>query len=1136
MWRQLGRALALSALVAASCGGGEGKSESTASGVEDRVARSKAVALYIEEQLPKARQAITPLVEREDATPEDLVRAAIIAYEDTSRDLEAALGYLRRAQALRPDWAVPPYLIGAYLREDYQLEAALESLERALELAPGDVPTRYHVANALRELDRVDEARAIYEEIAAEDIDVVTGDWMVGVMFKLTRLYIESGDEGVEAVQTRETALRDAGFEPPGLTDLLRGNLGKMIPIERDGTAVPAPAALAASSPSPTGVQLDEFEHLEAWSMGGNWAPDEFEGSELVREAYLDPPDLVGWGSAGVAVARRQTDGTYEKIVVLEEPVTLLRPLDWDDDGNLDLAAVVAGELLFVQGFGDRFERVTLTRPELPSAPRDLQSVDFDHDGDLDLLLVGAFGARLWRNDGLTPPEDTTGKQVPVDDPRFSDATAEASLPTEGNFAWCLVEDFDHDQDVDLLFGSANGAYLADNRRGGVFADYAGYVHGLASADEPIAADVDGDEFVDLWVPGTDTLYLGSEDPFMQLQGTASTSSVAGFEALDVDLDGALDVFRREDLALDGRQALGLPVEAAFSLERSRPAAAWTVADLDGDPTIEIADLADGAVHFADLTPAGNSIPLALYGVKDNRRGRGAVVEVLAGEIYERIYWDGESRRLGLGAHEKADVLRVTWPNGVVQNVIDAPAGERIVMRQIARTAGSCPFLYTWNGETYTFISDVLGITPLGLPMAPGMLVPFDHDEYVLVTGEELVPREEADGTRVFDLQITEELREVTYLDQARLLVVDHPEGTELYPNERFTFPPFPERHEFVVRDPLSPASAVDQQGRDWSGELATVDGDMAVPFEFYEGQFRGLAEPHYLELAFDPEALADRAGEPLRLLLTGWLYWTNASVNMAAARTGGTDFVPPILQVPTDDGGWVDAGPPVGFPAGKTKTMVVDVSDILRADDPRIRVFSTLRLYWDSIRLAIGEDEATRITELEPLTADLWDRGFSKPVFLASTASSKAGRDMQREHNLEWFDWDQVESDPPWNQHPGLYTKLGDVLPLLDAIDDRYVIMGAGDSLRVRFPADGLAPPAAGWTRDYLLFLDGWAKDRDPNTVEALEVEPLPFHGMSGYPYPEGEHFPDDERHEAWRREWNTRPAKVWIEPLSRP
>ena len=119
------------------------------------------------------------------------------------------------------------------------------------------------------------------------------------------------------------------------------------------------------------------------------------------------------------------------------------------------------------------------------------------------------------------------------------------------------------------------------------------------------------------------------------------------------------------------------------------------------------------------------------------------------------------------------------------------------------------------------------------------------------------------------------------------------------------------------------------------------------------------------------------------------------------------------------------------------------------------------------------------------------------------------------------------------WNPTPGMYTRYGDIRELLGGVDDRYVIMGSGDEMRVRWHARGLAPVPEGWTREWLLKVDGWAKDRDANTAFSQTVGPLPFHGMSRYPYPEGEHFPQDEEHREYLRGYNTRPALRLIRPL---
>jgi len=120
------------------------------------------------------------------------------------------------------------------------------------------------------------------------------------------------------------------------------------------------------------------------------------------------------------------------------------------------------------------------------------------------------------------------------------------------------------------------------------------------------------------------------------------------------------------------------------------------------------------------------------------------------------------------------------------------------------------------------------------------------------------------------------------------------------------------------------------------------------------------------------------------------------------------------------------------------------------------------------------------------------------------------------------------------WNPTPGLYTRYGDVRELLGQIDDRLAIMGSGDELRLSFDAAALPPLHRGWTRDFLLLVDGWAKDRDANTAYSQTVEPLPFHAMSRYPYPAPEAYPNDSTHEAYRKEWNTRPALRLIRSLA--
>jgi hypothetical protein len=198
---------------------------------------------------------------------------------------------------------------------------------------------------------------------------------------------------------------------------------------------------------------------------------------------------------------------------------------------------------------------------------------------------------------------------------------------------------------------------------------------------------------------------------------------------------------------------------------------------------------------------------------------------------------------------------------------------------------------------------------------------------------------------------------------------------------------------------------------------------------------------------------------------------------------------------------------------------MVIDVAEILSRSDPRLRVFTSLRISWDSIRLCLDDDDAPlRTIALEPTAAELWRRGFSEAIL------DESGQQPMR------FQWNRLVERPRWNPHPGIYTKYGKPLALLTAIDDLFVVMASGDALSISFDASEVPPLETGWRRDFVLFLDGWAKDRDPNTLSELHVEPLPFHGLSAYPYRAEAHSPDSPQSAEWMRVWQRRMPEPWI------
>jgi hypothetical protein len=1105
----------------------------------DTVLRERAIGTFIvDRSAPEAALAVLePLLGRDKVEPDDLLLAASLALQGSDFDRSALL--VDRATTAGSTRPAAEYLRARLAHFDGLLELEIDHLQNALAGAPDDPATKLCLATALLQSDGGEAAFERAEGILLEVLELGSDNgspWYTGAVYQLLRAAtLRDDQEQRRAYGDLFQSLERRGFNAPKAGALNEGLLARIVPARPTGTATPAPAKITFQSGPPVVPSLAGSTALALEDLDGDHRPD-----------------IVASGPNGLLVTTWRAD-ELEPHTLLEGEVRLARAFDLHNDGDsLDILYAIGPTLgILEQNAPGTFTPTPLALPTLPAEPADQVLVDFDHDGDLDILVVGPFGARLLRNDGAARLLDTSGNEYPRG--AFTDVTQEAGLAQEAAFAWCTTEDFDADQDVDLLLGGPDALLLASNLRGGRFEDVTGAVFGAARLQgAPLCADLDGDARVDLFEPGSPSRLWMQDEAGRMAPRTSSLVVPTGArpEARDLDLDGALDVvWPGTDNAFEGALALGFPQERSFGLG-DKSGGPLALADLDfaADRScdVEVVQLVEGGVRiWRAASPVGHATRFKFSGRKDNRQAVGLLVEVRAGGIYRRIYGRGRALEVGYGTLDKIDVVRLTWPNGVVQSLLDVEPGDRFSPATTAHDfgfdtsgvttesvvqdeglVGSCPFLYTWNGKTFTFVTDVLGITPLGLPMAPGRLVPPDHDEYVLIRGDQLVPR---DGR--LELQVTEELREVTYLDHARLQAIDHPLGTGIFPNERFCFPPFPEAHVHSVRAPLVPMSATDAEGRDWSDALSAIDDVCAVHFERLPPQYQGLAAPHYLELRFDPAAVRRATG--LRLVCTGWLQWSNASVNVAAARTPGVAFVPPTLQVPGPEGTWIDAGPPVGFPAGKTKTMVIDVGSILSADDPRLRIASTLQLYWDRIVLATDADDAPlAATSLPAIEAKLWWRGFSAP--LPATVPPRTEAEEGALAFPEQFDWDVTDTQPRWNQHPGMYTRYGDCLPLLDTVDDRFVLLGSGDTLTLVFDAAGLPEPAAGTQRSWLLYLDGWAKDRDPNTVEALNVEPLPFHGMSAYPYDKDEAFPDDELHRAWRREWNTRPAYQPLVPLA--
>lgn len=512
------------------------------------------------------------------------------------------------------------------------------------------------------------------------------------------------------------------------------------------------------------------------------------------------------------------------------------------------------------------------------------------------------------------------------------------------------------------------------------------------------------------------------------------------------------------------------------------------VADFDKDGREDYVSIENGRVtkHLNRTTPRGNWIRIKLTGVKNLKLAPYSEVEIKAGTLYEKKVYTGEPLVFDLRNLATVDTVRITWPNGLIQNEPNQTANREYDYKEAQRLSGSCPIIWTWDGEGFRYITDVLGVAPLGAAAGDGKFFDTDHDEYIFIPGDAL---REKDGH--LEIRITEELSEVAYIDQVQLLAVDHPADTAIYHNDKWKSPPYPEFRLWGVKKKI-PAQL------------------MSDPRAF-KRKIGGTAEMHSLEMKF-PENSPSHAA----LVLSGWVDWADGSTFLSAAQESPEGLVPPVLEAKNDRGEWIVIDPDMGMPAGKPKTIVVEVNFPSKYRELRIK--TNLCLYWTDIFLSEVIDPNATVTRTSASFADLHFRGFSP------------NKVHPQRLEPESFIYDGAKPESMWTQTPGFYTRYGDVKMLLETPEDRMVVMGSGDEITLKFGTNGFPLLRNGWQRDYLLLVDGWAKDRDANTAYSQNVSPLPFHGMSGYPFKK-----KDERHPdpGYEKEFNTRPALRLIRPL---
>jgi tetratricopeptide (TPR) repeat protein len=1027
--------------------------------------------------------------------------------QHAANELEPALTSFQEAVKADPMDADSYYFQGVCYQEMKQFDKAIEILHKALAINHLHASSEFALARALQRSGHTPDAKEhfkLFQHMTSTKISAAIG--------------LAYGEQGhystVTPVEEKEAALR-AMIPVKLMAQPLLGQKGLLSPVSK-------------ARPGAPGVSVESKGKTSAFPATGGACMLDVTGSGRMDLVLMQS------GAQAIRVLRSKGDGGFED---WDAAAAGLKAAghgvacavgDYDGDGLNDLAVALDDAVLLFRNLGKgKFENVTaaagLTARNRLSG---ITFVDYDHDGDLDLFLTGAplkVGDApnvLWRNNG---------------NKTFAEWTEPTGLGGSGKTAAAILTDFNNDRAVDIAV-TVDGPtpVIFVNPREGKYPQQAVYgganlppTVGIAVLDfakdgwMDIAVTHAGAPGLTLWrnVQSADHASRHFERVELPLKGALRGW---GLTPIDIDNDGWIDLAAIVETKA-GPQVRVLrnrgdgsfeDVSQVLGLDKIKLAAprGLMAADVDGDGAADliVTQLNAPPVLLRNVGANKNHfVRLNLAGLADNKTGLGTKVEIFSNGHWQKWEMAGASGYqtqaapevlIGLGDAEGIDLLRILWPTGILQDEIDLPHVPVIAMKEADRRGSSCPVLFAWDGHKYKLVTDVIGAAVVGHWFTPTRHNTPNPGEWIKVAGEKIVA---VDGR--LSLRFIEPMEEVNYIDQLRLVAVDHPENVEVNPDERFLDdPPFASGRVVASAGARLPKGAWDGEGRDVLAEVSQRDHKFASGFT--PTPYDGFANLHTLTLDLGEVDVKS----PLRLLMTGYVNYFSAT-SLYGAWQAGIKPISPYVEAQLADGSWQRLPGDAGFPAGLERTIVVDLSGKLPAGARRIRLTSNLEIYWDQVLIDQSSDAEAKTAEVPLALATLHFRGYPKQIDGASNG------DLDYDYNL-------VSLTGPFQHQRGNYTRMGDVTELVKGVDDQYTIFCSGEEIAAEFDTAKLPALPAHWKRDYFFYANGFVKDMDWWDASPFTVAQLPFHEMSQYPYPKNEAFPDDAAALDYQLNWNDR------------